>query len=57
MSAARAAAEGAKKAATPEEVSAVLRAAVAPFLDPRLIDPNSPLPGRGSGGYFEEPTR
>ncbi|HEX7024642.1 MAG TPA: phosphoenolpyruvate--protein phosphotransferase [Gemmatimonadales bacterium] len=57
MSAARAAAEGAKKAATPEEVSAVLRAAVTPFLDLRLIDPNSPLPGRGSGGYFEEPTR
>jgi Signal transduction protein containing GAF and PtsI domains len=53
MSAARAAAAQALEAPDPETVAQVLRDAVAPFLDLRLIDPNSPLPGRGSGGYFD----
>lgn len=54
MSAARAAAALALEAPDPEAVSQVLRDAVAPFVDLRLIDPNSPLPGRGSGGYFDQ---
>jgi phosphoenolpyruvate-protein phosphotransferase len=49
MSAAKDAAAQALEAADPETVTQVLRDAVAPFLDLRLIDPNSPLPGRGSG--------
>jgi phosphoenolpyruvate-protein phosphotransferase (PTS system enzyme I) len=53
MSAARDAAAQALEAPDPEVVTQVLRDAVAPFLDLRLIDPNSPLPGRGSGGYFQ----
>jgi hypothetical protein len=54
MAAARAAATQALDAPDPETVAQILRDAVAPFLDLRLIDPNSPLPGRGSGGYFDQ---
>jgi phosphotransferase system enzyme I (PtsI) len=53
IAAAREAAARALDAPDPETVVTELREAVAPFLDLRLIDPNSPLPGRGSGGYFD----
>ena len=51
MATARAAARHALDASDPDEVTEVLREAVAPHLDLRLIDPTGPLPGRGSGGY------
>ncbi len=49
MALAREAAAAALEAAGPAEVTAILREAVRPVLDPRLIDPYGPLPGRGSG--------
>jgi len=50
MEVARAAAAAALEAAGPREVSAVLRDAVRSLIDLRLIDPESTLPGRASGG-------
>ena len=47
--AARAAAEAALDARGPREVEQVLRRAIAPYVDPRLIDPLATLPGRGTG--------
>ncbi|HTL06108.1 MAG TPA: phosphoenolpyruvate--protein phosphotransferase [Gemmatimonadales bacterium] len=52
-SVARQAAAAALEAKGPDEVTAILREALRPLVDLRLIDPNSPLPGRGSGGYFD----
>ena len=52
VSAAREGASRALDARDPDSVTTVLREAVAPHIDLRLVDPNSPLPGRGSGGYF-----
>ncbi len=49
MALARQAAAAALEAEGPDEVTAILRDAVRPVLDPRLIDPSGPLPGRGSG--------
>ncbi len=46
---ARAAAAAALLAEGPEEVTTILREAVRPVLDLRLIDPGGPLPGRSSG--------
>jgi phosphotransferase system enzyme I (PtsI) len=53
-SVARQAADAALDAKGPDDVTAILREALRPVVDLRLIDPNSPLPGRGSGGYFEQ---
>jgi len=53
-SVARQAASAALEAKGPDEVSAILRDALRPVIDLRLIDPNSTLPGRGSGGYFDQ---
>ena len=50
MEIARAAAVAALESAGPREVSAVLRDAVRSLIDLRLIDPESTLPGRASGG-------
>ena len=52
-SVARQAAAAALEAKGPDQVTAILREALRPLVDLRLIDPNSPLPGRGSGGYFD----
>lgn len=49
MDISRAAAAAALEAAGPDEVTTILREAVRPVLDLRLIDPGGPLPGRGSG--------
>lgn len=46
---ARAAAAAALLAEGPEEVTTILREAMRPVLDLRLIDPGGPLPGRSSG--------
>ena len=48
--AARQAAETALGASSAEEVSAALRATVSEFIDVRLLDPSSALPGRGRVG-------
>ena len=48
-SVAQSAAAEALEAKGPDEVTAVLREALRPIVDLRLIDPTSPLPGRGSG--------
>ena len=48
--AARRAAAAALDAASAEEVSAALRETVAEFIDVRLLDPSSALPGRGRVG-------
>jgi phosphotransferase system enzyme I (PtsI) len=48
-SVAREAANAALEAADPAEVTTILRAALEPLVDLRLIDPSSPLPGRSSG--------
>ncbi len=48
--AARQAASAALTAASAEEVSAVLRETVGEFIDVRLLDPSSALPGRGRVG-------
>ncbi len=53
-SVARQAASAALEAKGPDEVSAILHDALRPVIDLRLIDPNSTLPGRGSGGYFDQ---
>jgi len=45
--AARRAAEGALEAASAADVSELLRKAVGEFIDLRLLDPQSALPGRG----------
>ncbi len=45
--AARQAAESALSAASAEEVSEALRSVVGEYIDVRLLDPNSTLPGRG----------
>ena len=49
---ARSAAASALEAAGPDEVTGILRDAVRPVVDLRLIDPLSPLPGRVSGASF-----
>jgi phosphoenolpyruvate-protein kinase (PTS system EI component) len=49
---ARQAAAEALEAEGPDEVTTILREALAPVVDLRLIDPSSPLPGRGSGSKF-----
>jgi phosphotransferase system enzyme I (PtsI) len=46
---ARSAATRALEAASPDAVTEILREAVRPVVDLRLIDPLSPLPGRASG--------
>ena len=43
------AAEAALQADSPAEVSEILRTTVGKFIDLRLVDPESTLPGRGSG--------
>jgi signal transduction protein with GAF and PtsI domain len=48
--AAREAAQTALRAASAEEVSAAVRATVGEFIDVRLLDPSSTLPGRGRMG-------
>jgi phosphotransferase system enzyme I (PtsI) len=48
--AARRAAEGALDASSAEEVAAALRETVGEFIDVRLLDPSSALPGRGRVG-------
>jgi hypothetical protein len=48
--AARRAADIALAASSAEEVSAVLRETVGEFIDVRLLDPGSTLPGRGRLG-------
>jgi signal transduction protein with GAF and PtsI domain len=48
--AAHRAAEAALGAASAEEVSAALRETVGQFIDVRLLDPSSALPGRGRVG-------
>jgi len=53
-SVARQAARDALEAKGPDEVTAILREALRPVVDLRLIDPNSPLPRRGSGGYYDQ---
>jgi phosphoenolpyruvate-protein phosphotransferase (PTS system enzyme I) len=50
MELARSAAAASLEAAGPDEVSAILRDAVRPVIDLRLIDPESTLPGRASMG-------
>ena len=50
--AARRAAEIALAASSAAEVSAALRRTVSEFIDVRLLDPASALPGRGQGGNF-----
>ena len=52
-SVAQEAARAALDARGADEVTDVLREALRPIIDLRLIDPESPLPGRGSGGYFD----
>ncbi len=47
---AREAARAALAAPGPDEVTTILRDAVRPIIDLRLIDPQGPLPGRSSGG-------
>jgi hypothetical protein len=49
MELAKNAADAALLASGPDEVTAILRDAVRPVLDLRLIDPGGPLPGRSSG--------
>jgi phosphoenolpyruvate-protein kinase (PTS system EI component) len=49
MAIARTAADAALDASGPDQVTMILREAVSPVLDLRLIDPGGPLPGRGSG--------
>lgn len=51
---ARQAAAESLEAKGPDDVTAILREALRPIVDLRLIDPNSPLPGRGSGGYYDQ---
>ncbi len=48
---AREAAEATLHADTPEEVSEILRSTLGRFIDLRLIDPDSALPGRSSGSF------
>jgi phosphoenolpyruvate-protein phosphotransferase (PTS system enzyme I) len=48
--AARQAATAALDAASAEEVSGILRETVGGFIDVRLLDPSSTLPGRGRVG-------
>ena len=50
--AARRAAEIALAASSAEEVSSALRGTVSEFIDVRLLDPGSALPGRGRVGSF-----
>lgn len=49
---AREAAAAALAAPGPDEVTTILRDAVRPIIDLRLIDPQGPLPGRSSGANF-----
>jgi phosphotransferase system enzyme I (PtsI) len=49
MEIARNAASASLEARSPDEVTTILREAVRPVLDLRLIDPGGPLPGRSSG--------
>jgi phosphotransferase system enzyme I (PtsI) len=49
---AREAARAALDAPGPDEVTTILRDAVRPIIDLRLIDPQGPLPGRSSGASF-----
>jgi phosphotransferase system enzyme I (PtsI) len=51
---AREAAQAALDAQGPDEVTAILRDAVRPIIDLRLIDPQGPLPGRSSGASFTQ---
>lgn len=52
MGLAREAATAALAAPGPDEVTTILRDAVRPIIDLRLIDPQGPLPGRSSGANF-----
>jgi phosphotransferase system enzyme I (PtsI) len=52
MGLAREAAAAALAAPGPDEVTTILRDAVRPIIDLRLIDPQGPLPGRSSGANF-----
>jgi phosphotransferase system enzyme I (PtsI) len=49
MATAREAAREALEASGPDQVAAILRDAMRPVIDLRLIDPQGPLPGRSSG--------
>ncbi|HEV8612633.1 MAG TPA: phosphoenolpyruvate--protein phosphotransferase [Gemmatimonadales bacterium] len=51
-SVAREAARAALEASGADDVTTILREALEPIVDLRLIDPSSPLPGRGSGSSF-----
>jgi len=51
---AREAARAALAAPGPDEVTTILRDAVRPIIDLRLIDPQGPLPGRSSGASLTQ---
>jgi phosphotransferase system enzyme I (PtsI) len=52
--AARQAAAAALEAPDPDTVTGLLRETVRQYVDLRLVDPTSLLPGRSSGGYFQQ---